>query len=379
MTCPQWLYQPETPYLLIDENRYQNNIDRLYAHVEGLGSQVRPHLKTLRSTEAARYLLKEDDSPATVSTLAEAEGFADVGYTNILYAVGIAPHKLERVARLIKRGVNLHILLDTDEQALAVTEYALQHDVIFSVFIEVDCDGHRGGLPPDSDALRALAEKVHGHGAVLTGLMAHAGESYSCRTNDAIRQAAKNECDAIRRAGHHVRSAGIPCPVLSVGATPTAHFSTELEGISEVRAGVFTTFDLVMKNIGVCSVDDIAISVVTTVIGHNRDKNWIFVDAGWMAMSRDRGTASQREDYGYGLVCNMKGQPLGRICISITNQEHGIIALPADSSLTTDDFPIGSRLRILPNHACATASMHRCYQVLAKNGEQQTWHRITGW
>lgn len=379
MTCPQWLYQPETPYLLIDENRYQNNIDRLYAHVEGLGSQVRPHLKTLRSTEAARYLLKTDDSPATVSTLAEAEGFADAGYTNILYAVGIAPHKLERVARLIKRGVNLHILLDTDEQALAVTEYALQHDVIFSVFIEIDCDGHRGGLPPDSDALRALAEKVHGHGAVLTGLMAHAGESYNCRTDDAIRQAAKNECDAIRLAGHHVRSVGIPCPVLSVGATPTAHFSTELEGISEVRAGVFTTFDLVMKNVGVCSIDDIAISVVTTVTGHNRDKNWIFIDAGWMAMSRDRGTAAQREDYGYGLVCDMEGQPLGRICISITNQEHGIIALPADSSLTTDDFPIGSRLRILPNHACATASMHLDYQVLAKNGEQQTWHRITGW
>lgn len=379
MTCPQWLYQPETPYLLIDENRYQNNINRLYAHVEGLGSQVRPHLKTLRSPEAARYLLKEYDSPATVSTLAEAEGFADAGYTNILYAVGIAPHKLERVARLIKRGVNLHILLDTAEQALAITEYALQHDVIFSVFIEVDCDGHRGGLPPKSDALRALAKKVHGHGAVLTGLMAHAGESYSCRTDDAIRQAAKNECDAIRVAGHHVRSAGIPCPVLSVGATPTAHFSTELEGISEVRAGVFTTFDLVMKNVGVCSIDDIAISVVTTVIGHNQDKNWIFVDAGWMAISRDRGTASQCEDYGYGLVCNMEGQPLGRICINTTNQEHGIIALPADSSLATDDFPIGSRLRILPNHACATASMHLNYQVLAKNGEQQTWHRITGW
>lgn len=379
MTCPQWLYAPETPYLLIDEKRFQNNINKLYKHVEGLGSQVRPHLKTLRSPEAARYLLKEYDSPATVSTLAEAEGFADLGYTNILYAVGIAPHKLERVARLIRRGVNLHILLDTPEQALAVTTYALQHDVVFSVFIEVDCDGHRGGLPPDSDALRALAEKVHGQGAVLRGLMAHAGESYSCRTDEAIRQSARNECDAIRLAGRQVRSTGIPCPVLSVGATPTAHFSTELEGINEVRAGVFTTFDLVMKNVGVCNIDDIALSVVTTVTGYNRDKNWVFVDAGWMAMSRDHGTASQNEDYGYGLVCDMTGKPLGRICISVTNQEHGIIALPADSSLTTEHFPIGSRLRILPNHACATASMHLSYQVLLKNGEQHTWHRITGW
>lgn len=380
MTCPKWLYEPETPYLLIDENRYLNNINRLYQHVEGLGSHVRPHLKTLRSPEAARYLLKEYDSPATVSTLAEAEGFADLGYTNILYAVGIAPHKLERAARLIKRGVNFHILLDTPEQALAVTTYAQQHGVVFSVFIEVDCDGHRGGLPPDSEALRALAEKIHAQkGAVLTGLMAHAGESYSCRTDEALRLAAKNECDAIRLAGKHLRSGGIPCPVLSIGATPTAHFSSELEGIDEVRAGVFTTFDLVMKNVGVCTIDDIALSVVTTVTGYNRDKNWVFVDAGWMAMSRDRGTASQNEDYGYGLVCDMAGKPFDRICISVTNQEHGIIALPADSFLKTENFPIGSRLRILPNHACATAAMHQSYQVLLKNGEQQLWRRFTGW
>ncbi len=379
MTTPRWLNAPETPYLLIDESRYVRNITRLCTHVEGLGSQVRPHLKTLRSPEAAHYLLKHPDSPATVSTLAEAEGFADAGYTNILYAVGIAPHKLARAAKLIKRGVNLHLLLDSPEQALALADYARQHEVVFSVFIEVDCDGHRGGLPPDSEALVALARAVHGNGAVLTGLMAHAGESYSCRTEEAIRQAAQNECDAIRLAGRRVRELGIPCPVLSVGATPTAHFSTEFAGITEVRAGVFTTFDLVMKNVGVCEIDDIALSVVTTVTGHNRDKNWVFIDAGWMAMSRDRGTASQATDYGYGLVCNLAGQPYDGVCLSITNQEHGIIALPAGASLTTEDFPVGTRLRILPNHACATAAMHSAYQVLMEDGQQRTWNRITGW
>lgn len=58
MTSPDWLHDPETPYLLIDEARYRNNIHRLYSHIEGLGSHVRPHLKTLRSAEAAAYLLK---------------------------------------------------------------------------------------------------------------------------------------------------------------------------------------------------------------------------------------------------------------------------------------------------------------------------------
>lgn len=379
MTYPDWLNIPETPYLLINESRYQNNISRLYHRVEGLGSQVRPHLKTLRSPEAAAYLLKNSDSPATVSTLAEAEGFADAGYTNLLYAVGIAPHKLDRVARLIRRGIHLHVLLDTPEQARAISDYAALHNVIFSVFIEVDCDGHRGGLPANSQALTELAAMVDGRGAVLTGLLAHAGESYNCHNLEAIRRAAKAECDAIRAAGERVRALGITCPILSVGATPTAHFSEELDGITEVRAGVFTTFDLVMKNVGVCSVSDIALSVVTSVIGHNAEKNWIFIDAGWMALSRDRGTASQAEDFGYGLVCSIDGHPFEKVCVNITNQEHGIIVLPENSVLTPDNFPIGSRLSILPNHACATASMHHTYQVLQESGEQESWKRITGW
>lgn len=379
MIYPDWLMKPDTPYLLIDESRYIRNIQRLYAHVEGLGSQVRPHLKTLRSPEAARYLLKNSDTPATVSTLAEAEGFADAGFSNILYAVGISPHKLDRVARLIRRGVNLHVLMDTPEQARAISRYAANHDLTFSVFIEVDCDGHRGGVPPDSEKLLELAVMVHGNGAVLTGLLAHAGESYNCRSLEEIKRAASAECDAIRTAGKRVRALDIPCPVLSVGATPTAHFSEELDGINEVRAGVFTTFDLVMKNVGVCDVNDIAMSVVTSVIGHNREKNWIFIDAGWMALSRDRGTASQTEDFGYGLVCTLEGQPFDKICVNITNQEHGIIALPESSGLTPDNFPVGSRLRILPNHACATAAMHQSYQILLENNTQQTWSRITGW
>ncbi|MEI7144528.1 DSD1 family PLP-dependent enzyme [Pectobacterium brasiliense] len=376
----EWLNALETPFLLIDESRFQRNIDRLYQRTEKLGSQIRPHLKTLRSIKAGRYLLKDAASPATVSTLAEAEAFAAAGYTNLLYAVGIAPHKLPRIASLIRKGVNIHILLDSPEQARAVTDYARANGVTFSVFIEIDCDGHRGGIPPESDALLELAQQIDGNGATLTGLLAHAGESYSCRTDEAIRVAARAECKAINTAGQRVRALGIACPVLSVGATPTAHFAEDLTGITEVRAGVFTTFDLVMKNVGVCSLDDIALSVVSTVIGHNREKGWVFIDAGWMALSRDRGTASQAKDYGYGLVCDLYGSPYHDLCVTITNQEHGIIALPIDSGLSVDHFPVGTRLRILPNHACATAAMHQHYQVLkSRTHEQETWQRITGW
>ena len=99
MTVPQWIDTLDTPYLLIDEAILKRNIAHLKSRVESLGSHLRPHLKTLRTLEAADYLLADKTRPATVSTLAEAEAYANAGYTDLLYAVGIAPAKLERVDR----------------------------------------------------------------------------------------------------------------------------------------------------------------------------------------------------------------------------------------------------------------------------------------
>src|SRR2546427_10255749 len=92
-----------------------------------------------------------------------------------------------------------------------------------------------------------------------------------------------------------VQTCALPI-LVSVGSTPTALAASRLDGVTEVRAGVYVFFDLVMRNIGVCTAEDVALSVLATVIGHQADKGWAIVDAGWMAMSRDRGTARQKQD-----------------------------------------------------------------------------------
>ncbi|HXO96630.1 MAG TPA: hypothetical protein VN857_08610 [Chthoniobacterales bacterium] len=80
-------------------------------------------------------------------------------------------------------------------------------------------------------------------------------------------------------------------------------------GVTEVHAGVFVFFDLMMAGLEVCSIDDIAISVLATVLGHQPGRGWIITDAGFMALSRDRGTARQEIDQGYGKVCDIEGKP----------------------------------------------------------------------
>ena len=159
---------------------------------------------------------------------------------------------------------------------------------------------------------------------------------------------AVRERDAVARCAERLRAAGLPCPIVSVGSTPTATYSDDLTGVTEVRAGVYMFFDLVMAGFSVCRLDDIAVSVLATVIGHQRDKGWIITDAGWMAMSRDRGTASQKIDQGYGVVCDLAGVPLEDLLVVATNQEHGIIGRRGGGAIDAGKFPIGTQLRVLP-------------------------------
>jgi D-serine deaminase-like pyridoxal phosphate-dependent protein len=248
------------------------------------------------------------------------------------------------------------------------------------VWIEIDSDGHRSGIKPGEAALLDVARTLHEGGMQLGGVMTHAGSSYDLNTPEALAAMAEQERAACVEAAERVRAAGFPCAVVSVGSTPTALSAAQLKGVTEVRAGVYVFFDLVMHNIGVCATGDIALSVLTTVIGHQPEKGWAIVDAGWMAMSRDRGTQKQQHDFGYGQVCRTDGTVLPGYVLSGANQEHGILS--REGAPDTDiaaRFPIGMQLRILPNHACATGAQYPEYHALAENGELATWSRLHGW
>lgn len=371
----------ETPCLVLDADRTDDNITRLRSRIADLGVRLRPHLKTAKSVEIARMMMDSDEGPATVSTLQEAAQFAQAGVRDMIYAVGITPAKLPRVAALRRQGVDLAVVLDSVEQARAVAAASREEGAPIPALIEVDCDGHRSGvMPSDRETLGAIGSALS-EGAELRGVLTHAGASYGARDEAAIERAAEEERSAVVTAAGILRGQGLDCPVVSVGSSPTAHFARDLSGVTEVRAGVFVFFDLVMAGIGVCSIDDIALSVLATVIGHQRDKGWILVDAGWMAMSRDRGTARQAVDQGYGLVCDASGRPYPDLILSDASQEHGIVTVRPGSTAALPDLGIGDLVRILPNHACATAAQHGAYHVVRGTSRtvEAEWARFGGW
>ena len=383
----------ETPALLLDRARMDRNIARIRARMASLGVSFRPHLKTGKSIDVTRRLFdrtpRNADSrtgqagntnagPVTVSTLKEADYFFSHGISDILYAVGISHNKLNHVAKLRACGCDLKIILDNLDAANIVADFTRQRGHPIPTLIEIDSDGHRAGVPPESDGLIAIGRSL---GPSLAGVMTHAGDSYNCTSIEAIRAIAEQERALTVRAAERLRADGLPCPIVSVGSTPTATYAEKLDGVTEVRAGVFVFFDLVMAGIDVCKVDDIALSVLTTVIGHQRDKGWVITDAGWMAMSRYRGTAKQKIDQGYGMVCDEAGSPIHGLIMSEANQEHGIVSHRSGIAADTPLLPVGTRLRILPNHACATGAQHPRYHVVSGQAPfvEALWERFSGW
>ncbi|GIJ45175.1 alanine racemase [Virgisporangium aliadipatigenens] len=365
------LHEPVTPFAVLDADKVATNVARLRGRLAGTGVPLRLHVKTAKSVEVALMAFDGTPGPIAVSTLAEAEAFAAAGFTDIVYAVGIAPDKLTRVADLRERGVDLVVLLDSVAQASAAAKAAVP------ALIEIDSDGHRAGLAPDDPAVLEIAGIL----PEVRGVLTHAGRSYYAYTPEEKHRVAADEVAHAVRVAERLRAAGYAAPVVSIGSTPSGHTPVELTGVTEARIGNFVFLDLVMAGLGVCAVEDLALSVVATVIGHQRDKGWILTDGGWMATSQDRSTAQQKIDQGYGLVTDLDGVPYPDLLMSAASQEHGVLSVRPGSAAELPDLPVGARVRILPNHACATAAQHDRYHVIGTGSRtvRAVWPRVRGW
>lgn len=369
-----------TPCLLLDRDRLQSNIRRMADRAGQLDVQLRPHLKTAKSIDIARLAADPGQQGVTVSTVQEARYFAAAGYRDILYAVSISPGRLAEVLELNAAGAAVQVTLDMLESAQHAAAAAARQNQVLDTWLEVDVDGHRAGLEPDDPLLlqigRFLRDSASTH---LVGVMTHAGGAYDCRDPASLVRHAERERALCVSAAERLRAAGVPCDRVSVGSTPTALMARSLEGVTELRAGVYMFFDLFQVGLGVCSLDDLALSVLTTVISHKRSHRRLIIDAGSLALSKDRGTAEQSLDCGYGLVAAADCDRIfSGLQVNAVNQEHGMINLGEEMRFS--DFPVGSRLRILPSHACMTAAAHDRYHVFDKPGAvTEHWMRCNGW
>jgi len=370
-----------TPALVLDRQKLTSNCARMAERAARLGVKLRPHLKTAKSADAARIATAGQFGGITVSTLAEARYFASRGFRDLTYAVGIVPAKLDEIAKLQADGARVQIICDDIAIARAVAARAEAIGAKFAMLIEIETGGGRAGVLPEAPEVLAIARTIHGaQRLTLLGILTHAGHSYRTPGEAAIAAVAEEERAGAVCAAERLREAGLPCPVVSVGATPTAMFARSLEGVTEMRPGVYTLMDLYQMALGVCRREDIAASVLATVIGHNPRTGRILIDAGGLALSQDGGAARLLPHTGFGWVCDAAtGEPLDGLYVAETNQEHGMIAA-ANGALRCAALALGARVRVVPNHVCMMAAPYAKYHVVdGGDAIVAVWDKAWGW
>jgi len=373
-----------TPALVLDLSVLRRNCSVMTERMRGHGVALRPHMKTAKSPRVAEIATQGNFGGIAVSTVAEAIQFAMHGYRDITYAVGIVPTKLDGLVAAQEKGARISLVTDNFEMARGVSERARALGRRFPILIEIDSGQHRAGLAPDSPILVDLAGAIHNSPALeLAGVLTHAGHAYHCRGREALEAAAEGERAAVVAAAERLRAAGLPCPTVSAGSTPTAVHAQDLAGVTEMRPGVYMFCDLDQYGIGACGLEDIAVTVLASVIGHAPERNTLLVDAGALALSKDTLAGEFLPDAGYGWVCDPdSGRRIGDLRVNSVDQEHGRVA--GEAPVPYERVPLGGRVRILPSHACMTAAAYSHYHVVDSASAKpdliiDTWPRIGGW
>jgi D-serine deaminase-like pyridoxal phosphate-dependent protein len=363
----------KTPAFLVDLSKLKSNIRKMKDRARLHGVALRPHVKTHKTVEIARLQIPEDAGGITVSTLAEARFYQKAGFDDITYAFPITPNKMAEAAELTARMKYFHLLLDQEATAAALEAYGRDNNVWFSVFLKVDCGYHRAGVDPTAPGSVDLVKKMLASKHFkFKGILTHAGHSYHCRNREEIIGIAGQERDVMVKFAQRLKQHGFGCDTVSVGSTPTAVHSPNWHGVTEIRPGNYVFFDKFQADVGSCSLEDAAATVLTTVVAHYPQHNQILIDAGALALSKDPGAVHLDEKIVYGAV---PGNP--QLKLFSISQEHGLIT--SETPIVFNDFPVGSFLQIIPNHSGLTAALFPEYHVVDGNQVVDEWRPMRGW
>lgn len=371
------IHSIKTPSLLLDVERVKRNAERISDIAKRHNVRLRPHVKTHKCIEVAEIQTAGHDGAITVSTLAEAKAFAQHGFSDITYAVPIERGKFDEAIEILRGGVKLNVLTDDAATVKDLDKAAEKAGVRFNVFLKIDCGTHRVGVEPTTrKAVEIPCLISDSKNLEFAGILTHAGHSYDVKSRDGILVVARHERDVMAEHANRLRSQGIEVPTVSIGSTPTMNCVDHLDGIDEIRPGNYIFFDNFQATLGSCGFDDTALTVLAAVIHRDKQRRRIVVDAGAIALSKDRGPIGIDPGCGYGHVLDLDGNETGMRVTSLS-QEHGEIQAEDDAIL--ERFPVGSRVRILANHSCLTAAQHKYYNVF-ENGEiVDRWNIFTGW
>jgi D-serine deaminase-like pyridoxal phosphate-dependent protein len=349
-----------TPALMVDRDRLVGNIREMAARAGSLGVALRPHAKTHKSAAIAGLQRDHGAVGLTVATVTEAEGFAAEGVDDLLLtAPPVGDWRLERLVALARRA-RVRVVVDGSESLAALDEACGRAGVTVGYLWEVDCGVGRFGTVPGAPSAEQVAKAVDrtAH-ASFDGLLAFGGHAYAATGSEGIAAAARDEHAAITQTVSALADRGIEVAVRSVGSTPTAHAMTSAEGITEIRPGNYVFYDATQVALGIVPPERCALSVLATVTSRPAPDRLI-LDSGSKALAAERLSTLTP---GFGMIEDHPELRVERLY-----EEQAIVH--ADEPC---DIPVGARVRVVPNHACAAANLHSQMLVVEEGTVVDVW------
>jgi len=347
-----------TPCILIDDHRLEANLAAMSSRLSNV--DLRPHIKTHKSILLAKRQLDHGAHGITVAKVSEAETFVQHGFKDVRIAYPvIGNYQLHKVASLAQKA-RISFCIDTFEGAQHASSILRHAPHPVNVLMEVDTGFGRCGIPYDHHDLLKLASTIQQlDGLNLCGILTHEGQAYTC-DNLSRREVMIQTRDRMLNVAvniHEVLNLDPASFEISIGSTPSI---TEFENrtnvgfqITEVRPGNYIFHDLTQVELGVCSLSECALTVLSTVVSHHRTSQGterFILDAGRKVLSSDQLQGSSE----YGCILY---NPRTRVAhpharITGVSEEHGWGTVQGGST-----FHVGDRLQIIPNHACVVVNM----------------------
>jgi D-serine deaminase-like pyridoxal phosphate-dependent protein len=342
-----------TPSVLIDKTRLEQNVDRMQTAATARGIALRPHAKTHKSPDLARVQIARGATGICCAKLGEAEVFAAAGIDDIRLPYPINPVNADRVLRLLDL-TRLSFIVDDVDVARGWSGLMRVNKREVDVLVKVDVGFHRCGIDPESrGAAEVVARVAELPGLRFRGLLSHAGHAYGAGSESETAAIAANEARTLTRLAAEVERLGSRVEEISVGATPTARFSLQQDGITELRPGNYIYFDRTQVGLEAATWDDCALTVLARVVSRPAADR-IILDCGSKTLSTDqaRGFGSSP---GFGVVFADLDTPRPdeSLLVERLSEEHATVrVLGAGCALKTGDL-----VRVLPNHACVVSNL----------------------
>ncbi|MFO7835328.1 MAG: alanine racemase [Candidatus Thorarchaeota archaeon] len=363
-----------TPAAVVDLERLKRNIGAMAEFAAENGVNLRPHVKTHKCSEIAKLQQDYGCKGITVATLGEASAFVEDGFDDITLAKPFVQGKEKDAIRLADH-ISLKLLVDHPYTVDILQESFAEENIDVRVLLKVDCGYHRCGVNPKQPSAIRLAQKIdEAPNLDFEGILTHGGHAYGATSSKQIQRIAQQEQKVMIQFAHELENANgnLEPRTVSVGSTPTMTQHKEIEGgITEIRPGNYAFFDYTQAVLGSCHIQDIALSVIATVIGTYEGR--VVIDAGATALSKDRGPVHLEPHCGYGkIVHDYKSGTLDdNSVIHSLSQEHGKITIENGSTL--QKVEPGTKVRILPNHSCLVANLFGRYHISDNGKIIKTW------